>query len=289
VIKCELTDPPLENQRETTILLIASRKDVAAMNIANQLISNHGFAETSERTFGNPVYIKEIGNGRIAKLAFIDVESVDAQSLCISVAPRLLVFLSRHRSESGTPTLSVHTPGNLGEAVLGGLPSTVSVSPASSMKEALKSMKKRQEEMSLEYEVSYECTHHGPSLAFATMFLELGSSPMQWGDSEAAEAVARGALAAVSRTKSYPAVLGIGGPHYNSKFTKVALNTETAFGHIVPKYAVRTLDTEVLRQCIDRTVEPVTKVVLDWKGIKGDDKDRLLRLLRDIGTETVKI
>jgi len=83
-------------------------------------------------------------------------------------------------------------------------------------------MKKAQEEMNLKYEVCYECTHHGPSLDVPTMFVELGSSPRQWKDSEAAEAVARGAMAAASTENSYPTVLGIGGPHYNMKFTRKA-------------------------------------------------------------------
>jgi D-aminoacyl-tRNA deacylase len=271
------------------ILLVASKMDMAGVNIASQLLANHDFQETSERFSGNPVYSKKLETEEITKLVFVEQEPVSTQSLVFPSPLRLLIFLSRHSSKSGTPTLSVHTPGNLGEATLGGLARTVSVSPASAMKEALKTMKKAQEEMNLDYEVSYECTHHGPSLDVPTMFVELGSSPKQWKDSEAAEAVAGGALAAASNEKPYAAVLGIGGPHYNMKFTKRALSTETAFGHIIPKYAVGELDVEILRQCVVKTVEPIRRAALDWKGIKGADKKRLLNLLIDIGIETDKI
>jgi len=271
------------------ILFVASKKDIAAMNIAERLIINHGFKSTSEKFDENPVFSKTLSNGNTVKLIHIEQDSVNTQSVVFPSSPSLLVFLSRHKSVSGTPTLSVHTPGNLGEADLGGLPRTVSISPASAMKAALKAMKTAQEEISLEYEVSYECTHHGPSLNIPTMFVELGSSEKQWADSEAAEAVARGALAAASAETSRSAVLGIGGPHYNMKFTRKALETETAFGHIVPKYAIGELDQEILQQCIAKTVEPVEKAVLDWKGITGADKNKLLSLLAEVGLEIEKI
>jgi len=264
------------------ILLVASKKDKASLNIAKQLITNHDFHRDSKKFLDNPVYSRKMPNGEISRLIFIDQEPVNTQNLPFPKPLRLLIFLSRHKSESGRPTLSVHTPGNLGEASLGGIPKKVSVSPASAMKEALIAMKKAQEEISLKYEVSYECTHHGPSLDVPTMFVELGSSPTQWEDREAAEAVARGALAAASIKKLYPTVLGIGGPHYNAKFTRKALSSEIAFGHIIPKYAVERLDAEMLRQCVERTVEPVQKVILDWKGIRGADKKNLLETLLEI-------
>ncbi|MCW4021088.1 MAG: hypothetical protein NWF14_07680 [Candidatus Bathyarchaeota archaeon] len=271
------------------ILFVASKKDEAAANIADQLLKNHDFDESPERFCGNPVYSKDLKNGATANLVFIEQESINVQPNDFPFPLRLVIFLSRHKSRSGTPTLSVHTPGNLGEAALGGLPRAVSVSPASAMKAALKALKKAREAMNLGYEVSYECTHHGPSLDVPAMFVELGSSAKQWGDGEAAEAVARGAMAAALNIKSYPAVLGVGGPHYNKKFTKRALSTETAFGHIVPKYAIRELGVEVLRQCVAKTVEPVKKVVLDWKGIKGADKAPLLKILDKIDLEIEKI
>jgi D-aminoacyl-tRNA deacylase len=121
------------------------------------------------------------------------------------------------------------------------------------------------------------------------MFAELGSSPMQWKDLKAAEAVAHAAMYAVSKQSKYEAVLGIGGPHYNDKFTKVALGSKFAFGHIIPKYAVRQVDYNMVRQCVERTVEKVEAVVLDWKGIKGADKEPLKTILNKISIKVEKI
>ena len=56
-------------------------------------------------------------------------------------------------------------------------------------------------------------------------------------------------------TPTNSAVLGIGGTHYNQKFTKMALNGEAVFGHMIPKYAVPMIDAEMLAQCVQRTFE----------------------------------
>ena len=231
------------------------------------------------------MYEANIG-GRKVKLITLNEESIYAQNLPDFFNNlEFVVFISRHSSVSGTPTLSVHTPGNLGEAELGGLTRRVSVSPANAMRDALNAMMQFKEEMQLDYKVSYECTHHGPSLNMPTMFAELGSSSKQWNDLKAAETVAHVAMKAILKfgESQAKAVLGIGGPHYSEKFTRVALESEIAFSHIIPKYAVPYIDVEILRQCIEKTLEKVELVVLDWKGIKGEHKSKLVEMLQEIG------
>jgi len=222
----------------------------------------------------------------------LNEESVYAQNLTNFFGNlELVLFISRHSSVSGTPTLSVHTPGNLGGAELGGFARKVSVSPANAMRAVLKAMVCLKEEMQLKYEVSYECTHHGPSLNVPAMFAELGSSPKQWNDLKAAEAVAHAAMKAISKFGESPAkaVLGIGGPHYSDKFTRIALESEIAFSHIIPKYAVPYVDLEILRQCVEKTQEKVEFVVLDWKGIKGEHKSKLVEMLKEISIPSKKV
>ena len=267
------------------ILLVASNKDVASLNIRKHILEHYGFKETTEKFRKTPTFTAKI-DGNLVKLVTSDEESIFAQGLPgFFTDLKLIVFISRHSSLSGTPTLSVHTPGNLGEAEKGGIPRKVSISPANAMRDTLKVMMNLKEKMHLDYEVSYEGTHHGPSLDVATMFAELGSSPKQWNDLVAAEIVARATMEAVSKFGSSQAktVLGIGGPHYSSKFTKMALENEVAFGHMIPKYAVSGIDSGILKHCIERTLEKVESVVLDWKGIKGEDKQPLLKMLPSTG------
>mgnify|MGYP001114178141 CR=1 FL=1 len=273
------------------ILIVASGRDMASLNITRQILNQSNLKETTEAFQGARIYAGRV-NGRNVRLVTLGEETIYAQNLMDSFAdPKLVVFISRHSSVSGTPTLSVHTPGNLGEAELGGLPRRVSVSPANAMRDALKAMVQFKEEMRLDYEVSYECTHHGPSLDVPTMFAELGSSPKQWSDLKAAEAVAHATMKAISNfgESKATAVLGIGGPHYNEKFTRLALENGIAFGHIISKHAIPSIDAEVLKQCVEKTVEKVEFAVLDWKGIKGEQKSRLVGMLEEIGVSFEKV
>jgi D-tyrosyl-tRNA(Tyr) deacylase len=111
------------------------------------------------------------------------------------------------------------------------------------------------------------------------MFIELGSSPEQWGDVKAAEAVAHSAMIAIANFEELPsatAVLGVGGTHYNQQFTVSALMGVATFGHMVPKYAVSKIDVDMVRQCVEKTCEKVSYALLDWKGIKSEDKPGLI-------------
>jgi len=270
------------------ILFIASTKDIAGMNIAKQLIDHYDFEKLSESFHKNPVYSKTLQN-KETKLLFVNTEIVNTQFLGNLFSPQLFIFLSRHSSAKGIPTLSVHTPGNLSEAKLGGKPRMVSISPAVAMKNSLLEMAKLTDEQGLDYKVSYECTHHGPSLNAPAMFAELGSSPKQWKDTKAAEVVAHAAVAAISNRSNYSVALGIGGPHYNNQFTRMALSTQRAFGHIIPKYALAEVDAEIIEQCVKRTVETVDSAVLDWKGIKGEYKPKIVAALEKLGVPSEKV
>lgn len=281
----------VSREANNTILLVASNRDTASLNIRNQILDHYQFKRTSEAFQENPAFEANFSN-KIVKLVTLQEESIRAQNLPNSfINLELVIFISRHSSVSGTPTLSVHTPGNLGEAEFGGFPRKVSVSPASAMRDALIVLKKLKDEMQLAYEVSYECTHHGPSLSVPTMFAELGSSPEQWKDQKAAEAVAHAAIAVISSfgESKAPAVLGIGGQHYNAKFTRLALEENVVFGHMIPKYALPYVDSEIIKQCIAKTLERVESVLLDWKGIKGEDKPSLLQSLDEIGIPFSKV
>lgn len=273
--------------------IVASRKDPASMNIAQRLLENYKFEKLSESFHENPIYSRKTKKLEVS-LVIIEEEPVNAQFITDFFTPRLFAFLSRHSSASGIPTISVHTSGNLNSAEFGGIPRRVSVSPASAMKDFLLRISKLKKVMGLNYNVSYECTHHGPSLDVPAMFVELGSSPKQWGDLKAAEAVSHAVMAAIHKRNIckqsiYSIALGIGGPHYNAKFTQLALDTRVAFGHMIPKYAISKLDAEMIKQCVEKTLETVKSAILDWKGIKGVDKGRVAKMLGEIGMSIEKI
>ena len=273
------------------ILLVASNKDPAGTNIAKYILQHYPFQETESKFQENPVYTAKIADKQVTHVTLSE-EAVNAQTLPETFPnAELIVFVSRHSSQSGKPTLSVHTPGNFAAAELGGLPRCVSVAPANAMRTALKTMKRLQIQRSLSYEVSFECTHHGPSLNVPAMFVELGSSPPQWTDTRAAAVVAEAAMEAIAvfDNSRGTAVLGIGGTHYNQKFTQMALADEAVFGHMIPKYALAQVDLEMLRQCTEKTMEKVEVAVLDWKGIRSEDKPRILASLQEADLSIKKV
>ncbi|MDR0372239.1 MAG: hypothetical protein LBI79_01555 [Nitrososphaerota archaeon] len=274
------------------ILLVYSILDIAGVNIAQQILKHYAFTKARKIYKKSPLYTARINGCQIA-LAALQEEAVYAQYIQDDFPDAdLVVFLSRHSSQSGKPTLSVHTPGNFGVAEFGGAPKIISVAPAVAMQTALKTMIYYKESLSLfDYQVCYECTHHGPCLKVPAMFVELGSSPAQWTDTRAAEAVAHSAISAVTAFTVTPssAVLGIGGTHYNEKFTTMALAGTASFGHMIPKYAVPDIDAAMIRQCIERTFEKVQLALLDWKGIRSGDKPGLLFALEAVGLPYQKV
>ena len=273
------------------ILLVHSNGDIAGVNIAETILRNYPFSKTTQMYHQNPVYTAEIGDKEVSFLT-LSGGTVDAQYLQDDFpGAQLVVFISRHSSQSGKPTLSVHTTGNFGEAELGGLPRTLSIAPAAAMQTALKSLSRLQKKLNLDYEVSYEGTHHGPSLNLPVMFVELGSSEPQWRDLKAAETVGDAAMATIAgfTASEGSAVLGIGGPHYNQKFTRMALADEAVFGHMIPKYAVSRVDAAMIRQCVGKTLGKVEAAVLDWKGILSQDKPGLLAALQEAALPYKKV
>ncbi|MEM3788742.1 MAG: D-aminoacyl-tRNA deacylase [Candidatus Bathyarchaeia archaeon] len=268
------------------ILIAASTRDSASVNIAKQILDNYPFKPVKEKAYAAEVL------GRKVELVMLDGELVYTQNITTSYPSLdLIIFISRHSSLSGTPTLSVHAPGNFGAADLGGIPKKVSIAPANAMKSALGLMAKLVGEKHLKYKVSYECTHHGPSLDVPAMFAELGSTPKDWEDLEAAEVVAHATMKVVANfnKQTSKVALGIGGPHYNEKFTRMALEGDIAFSHMIPKYATAKIDEAILRQCVQKTLEKVEFAVLDWKGIKGEDKPNVVELLNRVGLKFQKV
>ena len=259
------------------------------MNIAQKIIGGHKFEKTANSFQENPIYAKSIENTEV-KLVFVNKETIWEQHITDFFKPQLIIFVSRHSGVAGIPTLSVHTPGNLtSEAKFGGVPQKISISPAGAMKNALLEMARLKKEESLDYEVSYECTHHGPSLDVPAMFAELGSSEEQWKDLQAAEVVAHAVIAAIKGKAGESAVLGVGGPHYNKRFTETALSSSKVFGHIIPKYATPLVDADMILQCVQRTQEKVEAAVFDWKGMRGADRERIAEALGKLNIPVEKL
>ncbi|MFQ6135119.1 MAG: D-aminoacyl-tRNA deacylase [Nitrososphaerales archaeon] len=264
------------------LLLASSDRDIASSNMAQHLIEKHGFEETSERFEGNPICRK--GGIRLVQTSkeLLHLEEPKFN-------PEAYIFLSRHRSESGIPTLTAHFPGNFpDEASYGGRPRELGYTYPSLHREYLRRLKQLQDRVP-GYKIVTEPMHHGPtSFSRPVLFVEIGSSKEQWQDQAAVETVCEAVMKTVRNRYSAEKIsLGFGGTHYSEKFTKLIVESEHALGAIMPKYALQHLDRSTLHQMITKSVEKVSHAVLDWKGVK--DRGKILSLVEDAGLEVVKI
>jgi len=204
---------------------------------------------------------------------------LDFDSLSRRLLLRYLVLASRHWSETGSPCLTVHATGNFAAPNYGGRARELQYTPANAMRNVFLELVKDPPDG---YAVSLEATHHSPTQFRTPMFFaELGSSMREWKDDNAASYLASSIYHGILRDDRVPAAIGFGGGHYCPLFS--AMETELAFGHICPKYALESLDENLIQQMIERTTDGVQKAVLD-KGMRGDERKRILSTLSQIGS-----
>jgi D-aminoacyl-tRNA deacylase len=253
-------------------LIVTSQEDIAGTNIYEDLAENFGFKREGDFE-GKPIYKRED-----VWLISTERNQTRASHLDEFFSPEYYVFASRHRSESKEKTLTVHTTGNLtSEALVGGRPEELAYCNPSAMKVALLELQKAKEELKLDYKVSMEATHHGPTeLNRPVLFVEVGSTEEEWRDKKAVRAVARAALKAAQNKRKFSNAIGIGGNHYAPIHTKVMLESKIAIGHIIPTYAIMDINERTFVQAIEKTRAKFG--FLDWKGMRREHRERIMEL-----------
>lgn len=220
------------------LLLVASTEDVAAMNIRDRLLEavawkeRGSFVDHPVRSHGD-MLLTTIDKMHLTA-DDIDQEFEAATSFPVDE----VIFLSRHRAASGTPTLTVHPIGNYGRAEHGGRDGTLVPCSPARMAALLRALKTTA--MGLPFNISFEVTHHGPVLSRPTCFIEIGSDETRWGNIEAARAIAKALLE--HTVAEEPRTVGIGGGHYAPRFTEVCLARQVGIGHMIPNYALEKMD-----------------------------------------------
>jgi D-aminoacyl-tRNA deacylase len=265
-------------------LLVASRIDPAGLGIARYLLENYPFREAG--VIGEaPLYTwQEVG------LTYTGRDIIYADHLDHHFTPETYIFLSRHSSASGRPTLSSHFTGNFGPtADFGGRPRELAYTCPSLQREYMVRLVEEARGLE-EYEVVLEATHHGPtSLKRPLLFVEIGSSETEWRDPKAHRAVGEALIEALQGVRPVEGVgVAFGGTHYPQKFTELLVEGSYALGAIAAKYALPHLDEGMVGQMIDKAAEKVRLGVVDWKGL-GPYKQRVLELIKEAGLELVRV
>jgi D-aminoacyl-tRNA deacylase len=256
-------------------LIVASKKDIAGINITTAL----------SQFRKNPI-ISSIGNSSNFDFYLCEEEIIYTENLNLEKINSydFIIFASKHQSEKHTKTLSIHSPGNFKESNLGGESGKICPSSALFQKKLFENLNNisKEYDMQEKYEVTLECTHHGPLIDKPCVFIEIGSTEEEWKNRKAAFIIAKTISETIEKFKENPyheIVIGIGGPHYCPNFNKIQLNSNYAISHIISGYNLPFTESMFL-EAIEKTVEEVDLFILDWKGLpNSEERERIIEIL----------
>jgi D-aminoacyl-tRNA deacylase len=270
-------------------VLVVSGQDLAGMTMTNYLLSNAEFTSEGKRDAGESYRSPRHSNVQlyISSGSLLTLENLD------DLYPHadVFIFLSKHKSDSCIPTLTCHCTGNFAaNNAYGGKPREIAISYPSLQKGYLKAITAARQKVP-QYDIIIEATHHGPtSLNKPVLFVELGSSEKQWADNNAAAIICDTLLKMLHNGIERCDKVGIalGGTHYPTKFNKLLLESKFGLAAVASKHNLEAVDDEILSQMVEKSVEKVTHVILDSKGL-GSQKDRIMKIAEKTHLELYQI
>ncbi|MFB6218676.1 MAG: D-aminoacyl-tRNA deacylase, partial [Halobacteriaceae archaeon] len=136
------------------------------------------------------------------------------------------------------------------------------------------------------YDVTMECTHHGPtSVGAPSMFVEVGSAEPQWADADAATAAAHALLALRGVDPHRERQLAVfGGGHYAPRATRLARETEWAVGHVAADWALEELGDPREHRALIRAALEGSRA--DHAVVEGD-RPGLAAVVEELGCRVV--
>ena len=256
--------------------LVFSTGDAAGKGVAEYLVKELGMCEVAICKGSEKCYASES-----ALLAGFreDVIYFDFLDYRLPSEVEFYIVLSRHSSEAGVKSYTVHATGNFSNsAPYGGRPRELGIAYPSVMWFLLKALDKLSTDFSKkgEYEISYEATHHGPtSLLKPIVFVEIGGTVNEWTDPTNHAVVGEAVRSLVSIYPRIPGctpVIGLGGGHYARKHTEISLVENACYGHIASKYALDYLDTKALQAMILRSRDPIRGIIVEKKSTRREHR-----------------
>jgi len=262
-----------------TVLIVSSTEDPASENIKKGLLNQSSWEEV-DSFYKNTVYrhcnMKDVVivtiNDRTTRHEMLDKEVEEK----LGIRPKQAIYITRHKSKTGEPTLTTHPIGNYGEAQFGGKTRTLSKSSPRLMTQLLRIIKKNTEQTKLSYQVCFEVTHHGPYMNIPILFAEVGSTEKEWGKQDPANVISKSVLELLDSyhyeedlPSDIPVLIGVGGGHYAPRFTDIVFEKKVAFGHMIPTYQIKTgnIDDDMLEKTLNETPN-VEAVYIHRKSLK---------------------
>mgnify|MGYP001626423132 CR=1 FL=1 len=266
-------------------VILFSRPDSASMLIRQVLIENFNWQELYNEEENQSV----ISDGTVIGITTDSHHVYMTEEEIKKLEADLIIVASSHRSEKGVKSLHAHSTGNWGqEAKLGGKPNRLSYTMAGAIGAGFRKLfEAASEEPKLEnWLISLEVTHHGPLSPTPLIFIEYGGPEDALLSHEAAIAVAQACISAAKSSPSNKPTIGIGGNHYAPLFTKLTLDNQFDFGHIMPKYAMPT-SRKMLLEAIEKVIEKPKMAIVDWKGIPGNYRSEIINELKNLEIEII--
>ena len=297
----------------TEFLIITSLEDNASMNIRECLLSDDlfRFKELESKWQNYPLFQLEMINAMkdwslffekhkiflgLTKTALILLD--DLKLIESEINPDILIFASRHRSETAQPAFLAHTTGNWGDEVaFGGNPRELSTASAILLKAGHLSLEEQIniKKMNDQFTLNIEVTHHGPTTHEKPLiFMELGSSKKEWSIPDAGRLVGHAILETCSKyvnlnDRNPPKIgIGFGGTHYAPQFHKLIKEKNVAISFICPKYYIKDLNKDMITEMLKKNIEKVDYFIIDWKGTNSQDKKHLIPLLEEFDIPIMK-
>ena len=256
-------------------LLVAYKNDPAGHNMAKFISQNMN-------------YDGDVYRGKNFDLIEIDSPAISADWLDEKYEYDGFIFLSKHAAESGTLALTCHSTGNFDEAKFGGNQKELAIPYPDLQKRYMQKLWDNHESFS-DFEITIEATHHGPThLKKPSIFVEIGTTELQWNDETLCFAVAQLVVNTLEKPRgTSPFAICFGGTHYSEKFTKELLFGKYALGTVMPKHALNFLTPDLFEHLLTQN-NGVQAALLDWKSL-GKYKQTLIDLLSITELEIVKI
>ena len=187
-----------------------------------------------------------------------------------------IAVASRHWAESGKPSLTAHPTGNFGKAMYGGRHHELQFTAPNPMRNIYMHLLDAPPEG---FQVSLEATHHSPTEFNVPMFfVEIGSREDKWRDVDVCNYLVDCILKGMDEKEQKPTAIGFGGGHYCPKFSEKM--RDYAMGHMAARYAIDLLTDELVKQMIEKSMNPETALV---DGLKGRQKRKIESLLEKTG------
>jgi len=248
------------------VAVVCSRADPASLNIAEHLLALVEWDYLGEYwSYSNFRLI-------LHEERQITLKSIDKRLAAVGLNPSMIIFASKHKSQSEVPWLGGHFTGEFENEKI-----NLSTAAPAGLRSFLQNISLKAPEG---YRISVEATHHGPTdVETPCFFAEIGSCERQWCDPEAADVVSKAIL--TLHNSELPTFLGFGGGHYMQRQTSLMLDTDIAFGHLFSNYRANEISHELAQKAREKSGADYASI--DRKSFKAEERDRIIAIMDEIG------